>query len=435
MRRQAKPTRPERRRRLVSESRVSFLISVCLHAGLLLLLGIQGVRQVQSEVKLTEISYIEQRYGEQVAKKVTVAPEKVLDLAPERAEPPKREGSIFAKGKPTPELQELAATPLPAPKPKPVEAPSAFAKAPLQSRARRASVPGVKRVESEDVILSAGLTDSPQRTRMASEEVDLKGQVLVGRKSGATRSTLFEVDEGGPSLAGSALTLAAPTGGVANGHPDLVGGTLVEGKQAYRGNLPSGHLVDKGKGSGRVEALASIQIAGPGGEGTAGILGGGIAEPSRGKGLVSRGGRDAISRGSLRPRGEAPPRPADALTKVIAPPKQDEGEAEAPAEASSKQEADGVSMTLSGPILGREILASRPPDYPAQARRQGWQGAVSVYFTVRPDGSIKKVFVEKASPYQVLDQAAKRCLEHWRFEAAPEAAEQWGVLTIVFRLR
>jgi len=77
------------------------------------------------------------------------------------------------------------------------------------------------------------------------------------------------------------------------------------------------------------------------------------------------------------------------------------------------------------------------PAYPAAAKQQGWQGTVSIYFTVRPDGSIKKVLVEKASSHQVLDEAAKRCLEHWRFSALPTgaSAEQWGVLTIVFRLR
>ena len=45
-------------------------------------------------------------------------------------------------------------------------------------------------------------------------------------------------------------------------------------------------------------------------------------------------------------------------------------------------------MTAIVDILGREILASPAPEYPPAAKQQGWLGTVSVYFTVRPDGSI-----------------------------------------------
>ncbi|MBM4119044.1 energy transducer TonB, partial [bacterium] len=167
-----------------------------------------------------------------------------------------------------------------------------------------------------------------------------------------------------------------------------------------------------------------------------------VAEPGRGAGLISRGGSDAVTRGgSLLQRGAAgearaapaPPRtiesdrPAVAATALPAPAGGDTG-------AQSQRD---VSMTLSGPILDREVLASQAPGYPPAAKQQGWQGTVSVYFTVRPDGSVKKVLVEQASPHQVLDEAARRCLEHWRFSPLPAGAtaEQWGVLTIVFRLR
>ncbi len=426
------------RRRPPSGSRVSFLISLALHVAVILLLGIGGVQKAKDEIKLTEISYIEERYGEEVAKKVTVAPEKLAAMVPEDEPEPLREGSIFAKEDKTPPpppvmAAQMASVPLPAPKPRPVAAPNPFAEAELKSRSR--SRPGISapRVEAEDVLLSAGLTDSPRSVRQTSEEVNLDGEVLVGRQSRLDEAALFEVEAGdGPSIAGAALTLTVPEGGIAEGHPDLVGGSLADGKRAYRGDLPSGHLVATDAGRDRITALASIQTTGPG-EG-AGILGGEVAEPSHGKGLVSRGGRDAISRGSLGPRGNGASRPAEALTRAIAPPKPAENETEAAPAQRSAAEEKGVSMTLSGPILGREVLASRPPEYPIEAKQQGWQGSVSVYFTVKADGSIKKVFVEKASPYQVLDQAAKRCLDSWRFSPEPDAAEQWGVLTIVFRL-
>ncbi len=427
------------RRRLQSGSRVSFLISLALHVAVILLLGIGGVQKTQEEIKLTEISYLEERYGEEVAKKVTVAPEKLAAILPEDTPKPLREGSIFAEKEtpPPPELMaaKMATLPIPAPKPKPVEAPNPFAAAELKSRSRSKPSTTLPRVKAEDVLLSAGLTDAPRAVRQASEDVDLSGQVLVGRRARLDEATLFEVSAGdGPAIAGSSLTLSLPEGGIAEGRPDLVGGKLAEGKREYRGDLPSGHLVADRSGRDRVTALASIQTAGPGAGGS-GILAGAVAEPTKGKGLVSRGGRDAISRGSLGPRGKGSSRPVEALARAITPPSPAKEESQPAPAQQSPTDGKGVSMTLSGPVLGREVLASRPPDYPEAARQQGWQGSVSVYFTVRPDGSIKKVFVEKASPYQVLDQAAKRCLEHWRFKPEPAAAEQWGVLTIVFRLR
>lgn len=419
---------PGKRPRRLSDSRVSLVISLALHAGVFLLLGIGGAAQVRDELKLTEISYIEERYGEEVAKQVTLAPEKTAPPAPESAAPPQREGSIFAKDEPA----DLAELPLPAPMPKPVELPNPFAAQTLKSRGRARSSPALPRIATEQVLLAAGYTEAPDRKRPSGEDLNLQGQVLVGREARLSESALFEVDAGdGPAIAGGALTLAVPEGGVATGHPELVGGSLAQGRKAYQGDLPAGNLVAKGSSRDRVTALASIQVAGPG-DGGMGLLSGALTSPSKGAGLVSRGGRDAVSRGSLRPRDGDASRAGEALARAITPSNLESAK-KTPAQPMDK--AKGVSMTLSGPILDREILASQAPSYPADAKRKGWQGTVSVYFTVRADGSINKVITEKASPYQSLDEAAKRCLTQWRFSAKPGAAEQWGVLTIIFRLR
>lgn len=431
---------PKDDRRIRPETRVSFAISLVLHLGVILLLGIGAATQVSEDLKLTEIAYLEERYGEEVAKKVTVAPEKLAPAPTETEKPEKieREGSLFAKAKPERERPQLlgadmASLPLPAPKPKPKDLPNAFEAQPLKSRSRRAADPTLPRVNSEQVLLSAGLTDAPRQLRQTSEEVNLAGDVLVGRTSRLTESQLFEIEAGdSPAMAGSNLTLSVPEGGLATGHPDLVGGSLTEGKKAYQGDLPDGHLVSRGDGQGRVTALAGIQVEGPSGSGSV-ILGAEAAEPLRGKGLVSRGGTGAVNRGVLKPRGSGEPA-TQAVTETIKAPEPGRKDS-APAVAELKQEGDGVSMTLSGPILGREILASRPPLYPPEARQRGWQGSVSVYFTVRADGTLSKIFIEKASPYQPLDQAAKQCLADWRFSPIAGNAEQWGVLTIVFRLR
>ncbi len=429
--------RPSRRkrRRISKETRTSFVFSSAIHAVLIVLIGIAGGKKLGEDVKLTEISYIEERYGMEVAKKVTVAPEKLPVLRKE--EPVKREGSLFAKAKPEQKPPpgpimnaDMASVPLPKPiarETNPFEAKR------LESRRRSASASIAPKVEPDQVLLSAGLSQPPREMRIASEEVALNGKVLVGRKSRLPETVEFQVDEGDVSLAGSAMTLALPSGGVAEGHPELVGGELLAGREAYRGDLPAGHLVAK-SGRDRLLALAEIDV-GSSAPGVAGSELGTAAllEPTAGKGLVSRGGSDAISRGVLRP-GPALRQQEEPLARTMKPPSPSRAE-EAPAEARRVEDEDGVSMTLSGPILDRAILVSRSPSYPEKATQRGWQGTVSIYFTVRPDGTINKILTEKASTHQVLDEAAGRCLRDWRFSPVEGAADQWGVLTIVFRLR
>ncbi len=437
-----RPPRPWRRR-LASDTNLGFVLSAGLHLLLFLLLGGLGARQLAETRKLTEISYIEARYGEAVAKQVSLAPEKLAppDAIPAKQEPPALEGSLFAKGEPQAQPATPALSAVPPPLPAPRDATNPFAAQALKSRQRRTDGPAVPRLREDQLLLSAGLTDNPRRVMMGAEDVNLKGQMLVGRSARLGDEALFKVEGGeGPALAGAALTLAVPAGGLAGGHPDLVGGTLAEGKEAYRGELPRGNLVAKDGSRERLTALASLQVgSGASGLGDDALAGAGAAEPGRGTGLISRGGADAVTRaGPLAKRLESEPRPAPAIARSIEPERPTSAAAAAPAEAAAGGQADkGVSMTLSGPILGRDILSSRAPAYPAAAKQQGWLGTVSIYFTVLPDGSIKKVFVEQASPHQVLDEAAKRCLADWRFSPLPagNSAEQWGVLTIVFRLR
>jgi protein TonB len=62
-------------------------------------------------------------------------------------------------------------------------------------------------------------------------------------------------------------------------------------------------------------------------------------------------------------------------------------------------------------IRGRlETDLSRYFSYPPVARKQGWQGHVSVEFTVQPDGQLTNVRVTRSSGYHVLDQSALAAL-------------------------
>jgi len=95
-------------------------------------------------------------------------------------------------------------------------------------------------------------------------------------------------------------------------------------------------------------------------------------------------------------------------------------------------------MSISGQIEGRKILESVVPDYPEQARRDGSEGVVAVHFTVLPDGRVKdNMYLEQTSVYRDLNRAAMAAVKQFRFAPMPadqHHVEQWGIITLVFRL-
>jgi protein TonB len=97
-----------------------------------------------------------------------------------------------------------------------------------------------------------------------------------------------------------------------------------------------------------------------------------------------------------------------------------------------------VSMTITGQIQGRKILSSVTPVYPDEARRRGWEGVVAVHFTVLADGRVKdNMYFEQSSVHRDLNRSAMEALKQFRFaplRSDQAAVEQWGVITIVFRL-
>ena len=73
--------------------------------------------------------------------------------------------------------------------------------------------------------------------------------------------------------------------------------------------------------------------------------------------------------------------------------------------------------------LRRSVLElfSRRLDYPAIARRKGWQGTVTLRLLIEPDGRISRLQVDRTSGYPVLDRAA---VESLQLASVPQA-EQW----------
>ena len=66
-------------------------------------------------------------------------------------------------------------------------------------------------------------------------------------------------------------------------------------------------------------------------------------------------------------------------------------------------------------------LLTRKLNYPAIARRKGWQGVVKLELHIEPDGLISDLHIDQTSGYAVLDEAALQTLQ---LANVPNAA-QW----------
>lgn len=93
---------------------------------------------------------------------------------------------------------------------------------------------------------------------------------------------------------------------------------------------------------------------------------------------------------------------------------------------------------LAGPIADRKVLSTDVPEYPEWAKREAVEGSVTLYFVVRPDGTVKEnVVVQKTAGFGEFDDNARAALRAWRFEPlhGGRTGEQWGTITFHFRLR
>jgi len=105
--------------------------------------------------------------------------------------------------------------------------------------------------------------------------------------------------------------------------------------------------------------------------------------------------------------------------------------------ASTAKTIKGNGFEITGAIGDRKILSRAIPQYPAWAEEQGITASVQVYFTVRPDGSIRSnLRIQRSSGYSELDQLAKEALLKWKFSPAAgnDESVSWGVITFRFTL-
>jgi TonB family protein len=161
---------------------------------------------------------------------------------------------------------------------------------------------------------------------------------------------------------------------------------------------------------------------GPGGSGQALSL-------TRG-GTGEGGAPIALGRGGMPGVTPALAQAAGAPSVSVAPTTAPEGETYARRSLAGAQ--------LAGPIADRAVLAHVTPEYPEWAKRDGVEAAVTLYFIVRPDGSVKEnILVQKTAGFGDFDDSARTALAAWRFAplTAGRIGEQWGTITFHFRLK
>lgn len=93
------------------------------------------------------------------------------------------------------------------------------------------------------------------------------------------------------------------------------------------------------------------------------------------------------------------------------------------------------ALLIQGQISGRRMLAAKKPIFPRWAQQQGINASVTIYFVVRPDGSVKdNAYVEVTSGYDELDKNALDAVLQFKFESISSSEDQSGYATIRYML-
>ncbi|HEX5030385.1 MAG TPA: energy transducer TonB [Candidatus Eisenbacteria bacterium] len=135
-------------------------------------------------------------------------------------------------------------------------------------------------------------------------------------------------------------------------------------------------------------------------------------------------------------RGGTPGAPASLAPASIQAGKSEAAAPSKPGDATAQRTIAGAS--LAGPIADRPVLFYTLPTYPDWAKKEAVEGSVTLYFVVRPDGTVKEnILVQKTAGFGDFDDNARTALRAWRFEPLKNGrtGEQWGTITFHFRLR
>ena len=423
--------------------------SFVIHGGLLLLLALLAGRQaaiIHEGGELTEIAYIEAKYGEDVAAKV-----KIKQKPLRRPEPPGRGVNTNSAMKGPAEASPEA------PRPEPRTAPRAKPTMKTPLRVDPVSRPAVAQVDVKapavvPQVQQKTLARAPQLAAAAPRPTNRK-VIDTSRLSGSLKN-LKAKDVSAPAAATRKTAadfaprsgaLKSKTGNVALGQDVLAGAAATRGS-AQVAEAPASLAVGGGlkSAAGQAYQAPSAALAPAGGSATA-RTGKGVVDVDgpRGSGGGKKSGRRTILNygsgsggrgGSLsgRQRIAEPAAKKEIVAQATTSAQEQKNVAEV------KLDGKGVNMTISGQIQGRKILKSVAPAYSDLAKKKGWEGVVAVHFTVKADGRVKdNIYFEQTSVHRDLNKAAMAAIKQFVFAplgSDQAAVEQWGIITIVFRL-
>jgi protein TonB len=92
---------------------------------------------------------------------------------------------------------------------------------------------------------------------------------------------------------------------------------------------------------------------------------------------------------------------------------------------------------VSAPFGRAGYLNNPPPNYPASAARQGWQGTVLLRVRVLSTGRVDNVEVQKSSGHKLLDEEAMATVRSWQFTPSKRGEtpiDGWATVPIEFKL-
>lgn len=87
----------------------------------------------------------------------------------------------------------------------------------------------------------------------------------------------------------------------------------------------------------------------------------------------------------------------------------------APEPEPAPEPAPAASVVL-GPSIDQAQCPA--PEYPRMARRKRWEGVTELLVSIGADGRPTAIRLIQSSGYEMLDQAAQKAVEHWRFHPA-----------------
>ena len=99
--------------------------------------------------------------------------------------------------------------------------------------------------------------------------------------------------------------------------------------------------------------------------------------------------------------------------------------------------ASSTSKNAASEALLSRFIDKPPLEYPLEARRNGWEGTVTLRFEMLADGTIGAIEVAHSSGHAILDTAARNALKQWRHRPPTQPDQPkttWATLDFNFTL-